>query len=428
MVSAKEKIRLSIARLVAHAPYLSSFTQELTLVPTDQVKIAGIVFPIVYYNERVILEMFDNEVCGVILHEIMHYLLVHWLRKPEGADHETWNYAADMEINDFIERLQIQIIHLPEGAVYPRTFGLPANQTAEWYFEHLLKKLRKDGRKPGKEEDEDESEGEPGEDEGEEEEEGGEPGIPGKPKAPPKKRKRPKEAGFPTECGGLEHPANVPKEYLRGVIEKTLEDMQKHLKEIGTSAACLEAAIQALRPRIEWQEVLRDVVGWIKSYLRTAFQQWTYSHPSRRRIPGILLPARRSFLPKVAIILDVSGSMLNEYSQEFSEAVEALSALQGAAEIITWDVQEIQKFRSLSELFEQLSTGKTIVGGGTDMAEAVRQMAQKDYSVIVVLTDGESPLPTKDDAKGKPLVWIVFGKSEGEFTPPYGRVIYIDKG
>jgi hypothetical protein len=71
-----------------------------------------------------------KELAGVLYHEVTHLLRAHHERF-EHADRETANVSADIEINDDIRAEGVQ---LPEGALYPETFGFPEGLLAEEYY------------------------------------------------------------------------------------------------------------------------------------------------------------------------------------------------------------------------------------------------------------------------------------------------------
>ena len=76
---------------------------------------------------------------GILKHEVLHILNGHVYRKGSRA-HGRFNVAADMAINQ-----SIKADHLPDWVINHNRFGLPANLTAEQYYELLPPSSNGDG-------------------------------------------------------------------------------------------------------------------------------------------------------------------------------------------------------------------------------------------------------------------------------------------
>src|SRR5262245_48635630 len=88
-----------------------------------------------YYDDEVDWTL--EECVAVMLHEVNHLLRNHHMRDPSVGGN-IWNIAGDLEINDDIS----QIVTLPDGCVYPSTFGLKNDLLAEEYNDLLLKQAQ----------------------------------------------------------------------------------------------------------------------------------------------------------------------------------------------------------------------------------------------------------------------------------------------
>ncbi|HET9953947.1 MAG TPA: VWA-like domain-containing protein, partial [Polyangiaceae bacterium] len=154
-------------------------------------------------------------------------------------------------------------------------------------------------------------------------------------------------------------------------------------------------AKQVLEPTIDWRQHLagavREAVAWASGAV-----DYTYSRPSRRQraIPGIVLPSLRRPLPRVAIVIDTSGSMSDvALGAALSEVTGVLRAVGvGTNELEVWAcdaaVQSSQRVRQISEI-----TLKG--GGGTDMTVGIQRAlaVPRPPHVVIVLTDGLTPWP-----------------------------------
>jgi len=80
----------------------------------------------------------QEERIAVLIHECRHILGLHLIRKGE-RDHELFNIAADIAINQLID-------NLPDGVQYPSNYDFPENESAETYYE-LLKQEQENQQK-----------------------------------------------------------------------------------------------------------------------------------------------------------------------------------------------------------------------------------------------------------------------------------------
>jgi predicted metal-dependent peptidase len=157
----------------------------------------------------------------------------------------------------------------------------------------------------------------------------------------------------------------------------------------------------------------------------------TYPHPHQGirnqlfRERGLTPPlkARRVLrLPKVAVILDTSGSMVEDYSQALGQVLR-----------ITREMGEIRLLLVHTRVYADLKVkpwgreeraGMEFESGGTDLRSAFALLEREPPDVAVVVTDGETPWPTFPPSY--PVVVALVYKPT---TPPPGwaRVIFVDK-
>lgn len=95
-----------------------------------------------YTDPRFVSTMGDDELRGVVWHEVNHVLRRHHDRlsfgpEMDATDHMAANVSADCEIN---QDLQTQGIVLPPNVVYPDNMDLEPGRTAEHYYETLKKR------------------------------------------------------------------------------------------------------------------------------------------------------------------------------------------------------------------------------------------------------------------------------------------------
>lgn len=115
--------------------------------------------------------------------------------------------------------------------------------------------------------------------------------------------------------------------------------------------------------------------------------------------------------PKVAVVIDTSGSMCGRDIRECLG--EALTILQVSSELIliscdadVHDVKRVVKERDIPLTLHG--------GGGTDMRVGIEEALRHDPDIIVLFTDGYTPFPEKPPRKGiKPIPLIVVITPDG---------------
>ena len=145
---------------------------------------------------------------------------------------------------------------------------------------------------------------------------------------------------------------------------------------------------------MRWEPLLagavRRAAGWANG--RT---DYTYARPSRRQssAPRILLPGMRRPVPRIAVVVDTSGSvddvLLGRALGEVDGALRGLGVSDSSVTVFSCDaaVHQVQRVRRARD-------ARLAGGGGTDMRVGIKvahdQRPRPD--VIVVFTDGETPV------------------------------------
>lgn len=176
----EERLRLARVALTAPSmfPYYYPLAFSLTMKPSWEVPTMQIDGRLVLkYNPAWTAERTDQELVGLLWHELNHVLrdhtghrgvaLMKWLLEAmqdeeiEKFDPGKWleevaaegpallvalaadlaNAAEDAEINDDAQEARVV---LPEGGVFPEVLGLPKGLHAEKYAEALVKKLKEE--------------------------------------------------------------------------------------------------------------------------------------------------------------------------------------------------------------------------------------------------------------------------------------------
>lgn len=336
-----------------------------------------------------------REAGGVLCHELNHLLRVHAERAsglPQPYRHDVWNLAADAEINDDLLDAGVE---LPEGVVTPAALGCADHGLAEDYYEHLIN----DQDSPDDPADTASAEdGEPGCGSG-----AGLAPVPGE--LPP---------------GHAVDGQNGVDEATGGLIRRQIAEAVR--ESAGTGRGTVPAGLQRWAdgvltpPKVPWHRVLRSVTR--QAVVEAAGRvQFTYTRPSRRQSPGLILPSMRGPKVRVAIVLDTSASMTS------ADLLAGMSEIRGVLKstgisgdrltLLTCDAANGTPQR-ISRVENAVLTG----GGGTDMRVgiAAADALRPPPHVTIVVSDGDTPWP--DRPPRSKLVCVIVGNEHAATRTP----------
>lgn len=364
----------------------------------------------VYLDPEVLADL-DVPTTGYwLVHQVSHLLRHHADRCPFGESAEgsgplnrtnevqrRWNVAADAEIND---DLVAGGAGRPASAVTPAMLGLPDGWTAEQYWDALgSADQAPNGTAEGARRDSGSGEADSASDCG-------------------------------SGCDGQGRSWDSDRTGLGDAGSMLLErDVARQIKEHqrrwgNTPAGWRRWAEEVLEPTVSWQQVLRaavrrgvaDVAGRV---------DFTYRRPSRRSsVAGnVILPSLRQPLPKVAMVLDTSGSMddllLAQSLAEVGGVLRSLGVGRRHLDIVCCDAKafEAQKVVKARDV-QLLGGGGTDMGAGLAKAEGLRPRPD----LIVVLTDGYTPWPMEPP----PGIRVIVGLMDRHGSvPEWARAIPI---
>lgn len=345
-------------RAASDRPYLASALYALTVVASREVPTMGVDRHWRCYVSPAFVDATPvEELAGVWVHEAAHLLRDHHgradrLPAADQRDRHRVNVAQDCEIND---DLLADGLRLPAGRVEPRLLGLPDGQLFEAYLPHLPPGVRECDCGPG---------------------------AHGRP--------------VPWELPGSAGPARLGEAEARALRRHTAEAMRAHQHARGTLPAGWQRwAEEVLEPTVDWRQALSGAVREAAAWAGGAVD-YTYRRPSRRTpaLRGVVLPSLRRPLPRVAVVVDTSGSMGDaELAAALGEVTGVLREVGVRGNRVTVlacdaDVHAVSRVTAT----EQITLGG---GGGTDLRVGITAaLATRDRpAVVVVLTDGCTPWP-----------------------------------
>jgi len=339
------------------------------------------------YNPVSIAAKHVKMVEGLILHELMHFINKHYLiRAKDKRDKQIWDIAKDAAINQFIPQLDAFSIPLNvlvqegHGVDNDMIFVSPPidmlNRTAEEYHQYMLDEFMKNDSFDV-------------------------------------------EAVWDKLPDSHEQESDLPIEMM---IELTQEKVGKAFNLFGNelpSGVKQDIEINLSRPIINWETALRKFTGM-------SLRGDKYSTPLRpnRRYddqPGW----RYIYEPKLTVIIDTSGSIIEEEINAFMSEIEAIAAQEFSFNVIQVD-------KSVTFVGEyKLGNWKDfqVYGGGeTDLQPAVDIAEQQFRSEgIVIFTDGYVDLPRV----GRRVLFVLSKKHNVEFyidaKRVYGDVYVLEK-
>ena len=320
------------ATLVLNTPFVVDNT--IPTAATDMKKI--------YYNEKFIDSLPTEVVMFIIVHEVMHKMFKHGLRRG-GRKHEMWNIACDHAINLILKKGGF--------AVWSNAYCDPTYEgmSTEEIYDILNEEDKKNGGGSGK-----------------------------------------CDGGFGQ--GDLREPENLDAVEV-AAIEQAINHHIAQAVAAGRMAGQMPAGLDLLvdgllaKPQ-PWQEHLRE-------YMTRVTQDDESWSRRNRRISKYILPTRWSEgMGEITVIGDTSGSMMQDkiFAQIAAELNEIVEQVKPELVRVIWaDDDEC----ALQEIF---LPGEEITlhpkgGGGTDMRKPLRFVEQYDPEVVLLITDGYTPWP-----------------------------------
>jgi predicted metal-dependent peptidase len=379
--NAEERIRIARTALVARFPYFAPVAFLMSLVETPPVGTMAVDHRgRLYYNPAFVQDLTDQELVGLIWHEVNHLVRDHPTRGQNLPDEGRRMVAADLEINDDAEEAKVTLPTGEHRGVYPEDYGLPGHLTMEEYYYLLPEGVRKpqgafDREGSG---------------------EGGEPA--------------PWE--LPDDSGTSPEVLNVARRQVAELVLQATAKKQGHVP-----AGLARWARDYLNPKVDWRRVLKRLVkGGLQASQK---QKPTYNRVHRRSqaYHPYALPGHYSLRPRVAVVVDTSGSMgENELSRALAE-IRALLKTVRQVTVYSVDAQahNVQKVFRADQI-------RLFGGGGTRMGAGIEKAQSDKPDLIIVLTDGETDWPANPPRA--PVVIGIIGPSDRP-TPWWAKTVRI---
>lgn len=378
-------------------PYLASAIFATPIVSTEgSGTIAADRLWRIHADPEVINRLEVLEIGQLLLHLVSHLLRDHADRAErlgvrDGDSAESWNRAADAEINDDLAPWGLCPPMAPD---LPDDLGQPPGSFAEAYFP--------DSQPPRSWDCGSACDGRP----------------------------RP----WDEHLGGerlADYPCLSPEQaaLLRLSVASAVHQAEGQLPG-SVPGGWLRWAERVLPSKVDWRQVIAaEIRSGVASV--SGAVDYTYRRPSRRAhaAPRVILPSLRRPVPDVAIVCDTSGSMHDELLARALAEVDGILKRAGLrhtqVRVLAVDtaVHAVRRVSTASQV-QLLGGGGTDMGAGIEAASSLRPKP----SIVIVLTDGFTPWP---DAPPKGIRVIVGLLAQGiglaPWSPPnWARTVVID--
>lgn len=341
-----------------------------------------------FYHPDFVNSIPEEELIGVISHEVGHLVLLHLTRR-QNREKFRWNFACDFAVNDLV----MKEFKLPKNILYNPNF---ADKTAEWIYNQLpeVKTLEititldshddwqnGNGEGKGKEGGEGGAGSSLGEGENDDDED--------------------KEGKGLTGAEGLE-------QHIREMVAQSATQARMKGKLPGYLKELVDGVLQ---PKLDWKTILQDMI------VSCAKSDFSLCPPNRKHLyRGFFLPGITGSEITIACVIDTSGSISSEEMHEFLAEVKGICDAyeEYTIYLMTCDTTihqrwEIRPFDPIPRILE----GR----GGTDFREPLKEAENLPITSLVYLTDGYGTFP--DKAPFFPVIWI----STTDCHYPWGQVI-----
>jgi predicted metal-dependent peptidase len=450
------RLKLSVAvtrvadRKNGWAPYFTGALMGLIRVETPEIPTLAVSkFGVLYWSPAWVAANPVEIVATGLMHEVMHVLGVHHARAealgivaepgaPVSEDMqrraELANRAEDASINEQLREIQIpgpagDMVSLPMSPnwIYPETLNQPKGLVFEERYQRLLAQPPpppKGGQGQGQ-------------------------GKPGQGKSGQAQGQGVGQGHFGS-CSGHPSPGEPRGTVGAGegrseaemdrIRRQVAQDVKDHVRSGGKDRGTVPADLQRWAdeilapPKVDWRQHLAQAIRAAVAY-RAGSVSLTWLKPSRRQagigwgVGAPIMPAMHAPVPRVAVVVDTSGSMGAGKGSPLADAATEIAGVirdVGAAVTVVSCDAAVHGIRECATIAE--ACGSLAGGGGTSMTPAFTALAKRNPQpeVVIVLTDGwiGDGYPRTEPTWCR-TVWCIVGGAT-EKPCPWGETIIVE--
>jgi len=409
-----ERIKRQIIQMQKDEPFFACMSLYLNFIEIDkktEKMMGGYTMGVnmkgdVHYSKEWVDGLTEEELRGVIVHELSHIMFAHMLRQGE-RDKELFNIASDICVNSLLMDNNFQ---LPKGVLVvnrEHKIELPTikgkiliektdEKTAEEIYKEIERQIPKINigkflSKSGLD-----------------------------------------KAGFDKhieEVAGKKL-SKEEKDDIRKEWQDRIEQVYIQSKIAGKVPAGIERLVGKLREnKINWKVLLRM---FIKKQMSGTENNW--KKPNKKfRVFGYHFPTTRAYGVDVCCVIDLSGSISEKDLNDFvSEIVGIAKQYRNKINlrIVTHETDITDDYEIKRANKEKILRELKLKGGGGTSHKEVWELIKKDSRdmsnrAIILLTDGYSDIEKKDNPK-LPVLWVVSENGTESKNFPFGKVIRLE--
>lgn len=383
-----EKVKDAFHNLILTHPFFASVLLQQEIVEDNTKETFCVDGKHLFYNDEFANSLTFDECKGVLAHECLHIVLLHFSRQ-QNRNSEIWNKATDFSINDQLIKSGFV---LPKGALVDNSF---ANKSSEDIYKIIYQKEIEEQKKNG-----------------------------GKSKDGNSNKQKDK--------------SNFGEVIQTKTSEKDAEEVKIQIKQAesfaklcGNMPGELARHIAELRePKYDWREILNRFLNEVCA------KDYCFSRPNRRYIQsGFVMPSLyNQTFGNIIFVVDTSGSV----SQE--ELENAVKEVFGCLEVLLESRNNIElpviycdsKVQGIDILNSENDKPKVVGGGGTRYKPAFDYIKQNkdgyfdNPAAILYLTDGINGCEQIEEPNC-PVLWLVTtDKGLKNYKRPFGEDIKFD--
>lgn len=390
--------------------FFAELSRQLTKIPTRDMPTAGVMFDpatdqiTLFYNPDFFETLSNWEIRGVLTHEFYHLVFCHISARRKNPN-RMWNIACDLAINSIIIKNagkprdagvdEADARPLPKFALVPGRWpsqpdgreltkeekeaselgtliaGFPDMQASEWYFNKIMEAAKKSKKK---------QKGVAGDGEPSDEPFDGEDWV-----------------NSMDDHDAWDDVSDAQREYVAGKAKAIIEKAVRHADQLSTGWGSIPSELRdeirkSISTIVNWRAVLRQFFGTLTRGSRT-----TSIKRINRRYPYIHPGIKRSYVAKLLIARDESGSVDNEMLEMFFAELNSLTkkveidflpfdCYCNDKDIVPWKKGQIPT-----------KATKRTKGGGTDFNAPTKVFNDPKnrgrWDGMLIMTDGQAGAP-----------------------------------
>lgn len=424
------KLSAARTRLILDRPFLGALVLRLPMVEAGNwCKTTATDAKSFFYNHDYIDSLSLEQTQFMLAHDALHCALLHFARRQHREKHR-WDVACDFAINPLLIQDGLKpppdILYMKEyeGMTAEEIYPLIDDQLDQEPLDQHLYDEDSDS------DDDDSQAGDSGLDEKDiqkqqqqdrqnaEKNEGSSSGT----------RDSDKGSGAKTEAEQNTGKGKAPPPPLKeGEKDELAVQWQQRM------AGAAQTAMQAgklgggmarmvdhlLQPQLPWRMLLARYMTAV------ARDDYSFTRPSsRREAGGAIYPSLRSSHINLTVIVDTSGSIVDDEMNSFVSEINAIKGqMRARVTLHACDARMAENGPWIYEAWEEMQLPDDLQGGGgTDFCPAFEWANDADQvpDLLVYFTDAQGNFPSVEP--GFPVIWLVKGKS----PVPFGQRIQLN--